>query len=491
MVRWGKQLAWLIIFLSFIISFVGCTLPERDFEPKETIFVTDVPTEEATTDSGEVSTPTPVPAATQMSIATPVPTPAPTVQPTVTAQLVSTPKPIAVPSSNLTPTKTPIAAPTATATPVPTNKPTSTPGGSGTVTQAEVYCRNTLTQSQQSAYDTLVAGFSDPSKIQTAVVNNETVHLIKVGVNYKASTDLESELQLILSAIFMDHPELYYLSKSYSFSYWNNRLTEVRMHTIDRTSALSLQAQVESGIAAYQQKVSPDQDQYEIAKQYYELLATNIQYVQDGTDYVYSIVGAFVNGQCVCEGFSEAYQLLLNAYGIRAFTVSGEAGGAHQWIAVEINGKWYYSDPTWGNLKTYGETDSYPKDGYVRVNYAYLNLNETMMGTDHTLDAISSAITANLDFTATQDNFFVREGGYFQEFQKNAVEAYIKQEIADAIANQRETVGIRMGSAQAYDTLIDYIYHNLYRVYYETGGQTASLSYYTNETTYTVHISMQ
>ncbi len=497
MARGRQRIAWFVVFLTFVGSLVGCTIPSQNPAPQETILVTEMPSAEPTADSGDHFTPTlipttpkpensPTPPAQQPTVR-----PTQTVQPTVTATPINTPRPIVVPTSSLTPTKMPAQTSTPTRMPTPAKTPAGPPGGSGTITKAESYCRSRLTQSQQVAYDHLLAGLSDPNKIQSVTESGTTKYQIKVAVNYDATSNLKSELETILAALFMDHPELYYLGKQYSYSCQKNSLTELRMFTIDQNTALSLQSQVENGIRAYQQKVSPYQDQYEIAKQFYELLATNIQYGQDGTDHAYSVAGAFANNLCVCEGFSEAYQLLLNAYGIRAFTVSGDADGSHQWIAMEINGRWYYSDPTWGNLKTYGDAGSYPKAGYIRVSYSYLNLTQAMMNVDRTLDTASEHFTANLNFTATQDNYFVREGGYFQNFQQDAVETYIKAAIADAIANQRETVGIRMESKQAYDALINYIYNHLSRVYHEAaGGYSCNLTYYPGEATYTVHISM-
>ena len=501
MMRLSKQIAWLMVVVSFVVSLAGCSIPVFNTESEETLLVTAAPTEEATPEMGvgDLSTPVVTPTAvspiptvepTAISIATskPTETPAPTVQPTATARPVVTLKPIVVPTSVLTPTKTPTQAPTLTPTPTPTQNP----GTDKPVSQAEVYCRSVLNQRQQAVYDTVVTALSNPNNIQTVTSKGETKHQIKVIVNYNATTSLAEELEVILSAIVMDHPEFYYLSKQYAYSYSGMRLTELYWYTLDRNTAISLQSQVESGIRAYQQQVSPYQDQYEIAKQYYELLATNIYYNHGDPDHAYSIAGAFVSGRCVCEGFSEAYQLLLNAYGIRAFTVAGNAGGPHQWIAVEINGQWYYTDPTWADMKTYGDASTYPKTDCLRVNYTYLNLTEEQMNGNRTLDDISAYFTAGLSFTATQDNYFVREGGAFQNFQQNEVEAYLKQAIVDALANKRETVAIRMGNQQAYDALLTYIHQNLYRVYYyEVGGPTANLTYIPNETMYTVHISIQ
>lgn len=52
----------------------------------------------------------------------------------------------------------------------------------------------------------------------------------------------------------------------------------------------------------------------------------------------------FVQGYGVCEGYARAMMLFLKAENIPCKTVDG---GAHEWVAVEIDGEWYHVDPTW------------------------------------------------------------------------------------------------------------------------------------------------
>lgn len=57
----------------------------------------------------------------------------------------------------------------------------------------------------------------------------------------------------------------------------------------------------------------------------------------------------------VCQGYSDLFVALCKAVGINAIQVSGYTKNqgkvniiSHAWAAVELNGKWYLFDPTWG-----------------------------------------------------------------------------------------------------------------------------------------------
>ena len=499
--RNGRILTLIAWVLAIVCVLSGCGLlasPQSTGAPvSPTGVVTTDPTQ-APSASAPVLVPTPD--GTPVEVGSPVPTDAPTTNtPTQTPVQVQTQAPTKEPTQTPvqvqtpTPTKAPTQTPIQVQTPTPTKAPTPTPTptqGTTTVTQAPVYCRTVLNASQRAAYDTIVAGLSNPQSIQT--LDSELENGIRVSVQYQKQSNLDAEISTIIQAIIMDHPEIFYILNRYSYSYTGSKVTSVTLQTLPKSEAVALKTSVENGIQSYMQKVSGNQDQYEIAKQLYELLATNVLYNKDTGSRAHSVVGAFVDGQGVCETYAKSYQLLLNRYGIRAFTVSGVGKNeAHRWIAVEINGKWYFSDPTWGDFKTTGETDTYPKAGYIKANYSYLNLTAAQMSKDHTLDTISLQMTAGLSFTSTEDNYFVKENGYFQTMDSIAADAYIQAQIAKAHANKMETFGIQLKDLATYNAMKDYLYHNLYRLYYAAvPGGSAGLSYYLNEAQCVLHVYM-
>lgn len=79
-------------------------------------------------------------------------------------------------------------------------------------------------------------------------------------------------------------------------------------------------------------------------------LGTNENYIQQQADNVLR------NRTAVCEGFANLYKALCEEAGLQAEFVTGivkdngvVAEVSHAWNAVQLDGQWYLSDPTWGS----------------------------------------------------------------------------------------------------------------------------------------------
>ena len=73
--------------------------------------------------------------------------------------------------------------------------------------------------------------------------------------------------------------------------------------------------------------------------------------------------------KAVCQGYSELFTALCKNVGINALVVSGYVKNdgrilpmAHAWVAAELDGEWFFFDPTWGA-------------GYVNSNYFVKRFN--------------------------------------------------------------------------------------------------------------------
>ncbi len=67
------------------------------------------------------------------------------------------------------------------------------------------------------------------------------------------------------------------------------------------------------------------------------------------SDDSYTAYGALIKGKAVCEGYAAAMNLLCDALDIPSYGVTGLAPNStlrHMWVAVLIDGKMYFSDPT-------------------------------------------------------------------------------------------------------------------------------------------------
>lgn len=80
-------------------------------------------------------------------------------------------------------------------------------------------------------------------------------------------------------------------------------------------------------------------------------------------DLSYSAYGALVADSrgdantALCDGYTYAYQYLLQQVGIPVVRVTGKAGKSaddlqpHSWTVISLDGEWYETDPTWDDIE--------------------------------------------------------------------------------------------------------------------------------------------
>lgn len=97
----------------------------------------------------------------------------------------------------------------------------------------------------------------------------------------------------------------------------------------------------------------------------HDYLAGNVVYQNNtstplGHREVHTIVGALLNGACVCDGYARAFRLLCDLLGISCIVIVGEGPlddrpGPHAWNLVKFDGGIYHTDITWdSNLSPAG-----------------------------------------------------------------------------------------------------------------------------------------
>lgn len=97
--------------------------------------------------------------------------------------------------------------------------------------------------------------------------------------------------------------------------------------------------------------IKDEKDDYQKAKRIYEWITKNIKYATSQDQNIglrpYDV---FKYKVAVCGGYSNLYKAMLNLAGIPAILVTGDTtAGAHAWNIVYADGKWFFSDSTWGS----------------------------------------------------------------------------------------------------------------------------------------------
>ena len=89
----------------------------------------------------------------------------------------------------------------------------------------------------------------------------------------------------------------------------------------------------------------------------------------------YDAYGVLVDGKAVCDGYAEAFFMLMTCLDINCDIVVGMADGElHAWNQVELGGDWYNVDLTWD--------DAIPDMGEY-VKHTYVNINDEALSASH------------------------------------------------------------------------------------------------------------
>lgn len=209
---------------------------------------------------------------------------------------------------------------------------------------------DSLTESQQKAYDTL----------DHAVENSCT----SASINYLT---LE-EARTVRDAYDCDHPEVFWLYDNFTLMYYE----DTGMASEFRYAAAVSEEEIKTKTQAIAEKlksleVDTGASEYKQVKKIHDWLVTNITYTSDAPDRG-DIYGAIVDGKCVCEGYAKAFSYICHLYGfdclyIKGYTYVSSTVG-HAWNIVHAEGDWYFVDVTWDDDERYSAEHDYFMVGY-------------------------------------------------------------------------------------------------------------------------------
>ena len=165
----------------------------------------------------------------------------------------------------------------------------------------------------------------------------------------------------------------------------------------------------------------------------YNALTTNAVYdydavenpVMDNYDFENrtTAYNALVNKSGICYSYSFALVYLYTHAGIDSITVSSQEGdGAHMWVMVELNGKYYYIDPTWdmgGGLYHFGMTS------YDRASWAGSYAEDTC---DIHSIPVSGRYVIDDERFFDMRNYLTKGSSYTVEIDREKQEAVISNE---------------------------------------------------------------
>lgn len=255
----------------------------------------------------------------------------------------------------------------------------------------------------------------------------------------------EAQIRLTIKALTDDNPELFFVSSTFGFlinedkNYICAQLYSSMSPSELQVSINELKSTVDSFYSTLQEGLS----KYQLELLIHDYIIDTVEYDEsvtlnssghpsDSTN-AFSSYGALVEKRAVCEGYSRAFQLLLNGVGINCINVIGESQDElHMWSAIMLDGDYYYVDVTWDD------------NDNKALRYDYFNINEDQLLVDHKFSRLYSemtdaeicgfgntnALTSNFYIPQCDSiayNYYVREAVHLTGFYNGNVEESLMQ----------------------------------------------------------------
>ena len=235
------------------------------------------------------------------------------------------------------------------------------------VDESLYYYRTVLGDEELSLYDALY---------ERACANTEDGKGTEITIHIDPSSEeFHTAFSRAYNALLFDHPELFWLTMSggiFQYSYYRDIFSEntykVRFKLSEHFTDLDDRiGEFEAAAAELLSGVDLDQPDPLVALQIHDRLIDTITYddvlaSSDAVDLAHTAYGALVcnsRGQAhtaVCDGYSYAYEYLLQKVGIPCIVLAGRAGedrenaGSHSWNMVKLDDEWYEVDITWNDI---------------------------------------------------------------------------------------------------------------------------------------------
>ncbi len=181
-----------------------------------------------------------------------------------------------------------------------------------------------------------------------------------------------AELHDIFSAVYNDHPELFWVDTAYNCTHRSNgECVEIGLEFNRTASELEKENTVFESAA---QEVIAEADgltgAYDKERSVHDSLVRRIDYVESA-EMNQSAYSALVNGRTVCAGYARAFQYIMQKMGIPCYYCTGYSGEDHAWNIILLDDGYYNVDVTWddtgsGTYDYFNKTDDDYSDTHVR-----------------------------------------------------------------------------------------------------------------------------
>lgn len=307
----------------------------------------------------------------------------------------------------------------------------------------------------------------------------ELLDALSVMAEKRRVSTLDSEqLDRVFECVLNDHPELFYVEGfQYTEHFFGDTLTGISFegtYSMTKEEAELALDEIEQSLSECMKEVPLNEDEYSTVKYLYEYLIDNTEYDKDA-DNNQNIRSVFLTGRSVCQGYAKAMQYMLQKVGIQSFLVTGYTGTErHAWNLVRVNGKYYYLDPTWGDASySYSGSEGMENEVFLPpINYDYFLVTTNEITKTHSFEDLVA-----LPFCeSTEDNYYVREGLYFERYDVQQLENIFDSEAV----KQEDYVTLKCADTEVYHEMLSAIIEDR-QIFGIIKNNEGAISYASNE----------
>lgn len=245
----------------------------------------------------------------------------------------------------------------------------------------------------------------------------------------------------VFSSVEEDNPYLFWLDSYYSFTSNHNGDFELTLRSrFNKKTQVKCKKQLNAVINSVLEGLKPDMSEFDRELYIHDYIIKNCKYKKNNdNEKHYNAYGCLVEQKAVCEGYNDAFGLLLSYAGVNSTPISGsdntENGINHVWSAVQLDGDWYHTDVTWDDTKEYSMYD------YLNLTTKQIRKTHAIapdysdIPTEQLLDEKGNSINYNAELpkcTKTKYNYYKYTGSHLDDMNDNT----LAEDLAKAAENR-------------------------------------------------------
>lgn len=315
---------------------------------------------------------------------------------------------------------------------------------------------------ETSLYDEL---YTEISQFQTVIRLNRKIDTQEVS---QAVSELERR-----------HPEIFWIN-GYTIKY-NDVSAEITLKVMNQYPAETLKqmsAELEKQVESALREINASGSDYDKALAVHDYLVEYTEYnvaaVNMGKGLWSTAYGCLIERSAVCQGYAQAFQILTNRLGLECGICSGDAKGEpHAWNYIKLNQQYYWVDVTWDDPVS-------DNDHLDWIHHGYFLIDDAMLSRSRTFSSNGQFIP---ECTDLNENYFVRNGSYLEEYSFAEIDRRLSEHTAEG------RVEVMFSTWEAYQQAITDLFDNeavwKAQIFQEAGG---TINYQTDEDMYILRL---